>query len=379
MKRLPLKPRAGWPAKVEALGFTYHTHDTGPYWDESACYEFSPAEVDELEAAANTLHQLCIDAAGVVIERGWWARLGIPDKAVPAILASWERDDPSVYGRFDFAYDGMSPPKLLEYNADTPTALVEASVVQWHWLKEIFPRADQFNSIHEHLIEAWRGVASDRVHFAGVKDLPEDEQTIAYLADTCTQAGFKVGWTAIDELGWDRDGRRFVAADDAPIDALFKLYPWEWMWHEPFGDFIADAPTLFIEPPWKLLLSNKGLLPVLWELNPGHPNLLPAYESPAPFVNEAGVRASYVKKPRLSREGANVSIVEHGKTVEENGGDYGDEGFIFQALAPIPVRDGHRAVCGVWVVNHEACGLGVREDTRRITGNLSRFVPHVMR
>jgi glutathionylspermidine synthase len=151
------------------------------------------------------------------------------------------------------------------------------------------------------------------------------------------------------------------------------------MWHEPFGEFIAEAPTLFIEPPWKLLLSNKGLLPVLWELFPGQPNLLPAFESPAPFVDAAGVRASYVKKPRLSREGANIAIVEEGRTVEENGGDYGDEGFIFQALAPIPVFDGQRPVCGVWIVNHEACGLGVREDSRRITGNLSRFVPHVMR
>jgi glutathionylspermidine synthase len=78
----------------------------------------------------------------------------------------------------------------------------------------------------------------------------------------------------------------------------------------------------------------------------------------------------------LSREGANVAIVEGGRTVEENGGDYGAEGYVFQALAPLPVHDGHRAVCGVWVVNHEACGLGIREDTRRITGNLSRFVPH---
>ncbi|MEY2880916.1 MAG: hypothetical protein RLZZ15_3296 [Verrucomicrobiota bacterium] len=379
MKRLPLTPRADWRAHVEALGFTYHTHDTGPYWDESACYEFSAREIDELEAAANTLHQLCLDAAQHVIDRGWWARVGIPEKAVPAILASWERDDPSVYGRFDLAYDGASPPKLLEYNADTPTALVEAAVVQWHWLQAVFPGADQFNSIHEKLIAAWRGVASERVHFAAVKDMPEDEQTIAYLADTCTQAGFQVAWTAIDEIGWDAAARRFVAADEAPIDALFKLYPWEWMWHETFGEHVAAAPTLFVEPPWKLLLSNKGLLPVLWELFPGHPNLLPAFETPAAFVDAAGVRASYVKKPRLSREGANVALVEEGRTVEETGGDYGDEGFVFQALAPIPNFAGNRPVCGVWVVNHEACGLGVREDTRRITGNLSRFVPHVLR
>lgn len=378
MKRCTITPRPDWRAKVEALGFTYHTHDTGPYWDESAYYELSVREVDELEASGNALHALCIEAAQAVIDRGWWARLGIPAQAVPAILASWERDDPSVYGRFDLAYDGVTPPKLLEYNADTPTALVEAAVVQWHWLKERFPDGDQFNSIHERLIEAWRNVASAKVHFAGVRDLPEDEQTLAYLADTCTQAGFAAQWTAINELGWDAAAGRFVDQADAPVEALFKLYPWEWLWHEPFAAHIEKAPTLFVEPAWKFLLSSKGLLPVLWELFPDHPNLLPAYETPGPFVDRAGVKASYVKKPRLSREGANVAIVESGRTVEENGGDYGDEGYVFQALAPIPVHDGNRPVCGVWMVNHEACGLGIREDTRRITGNLSRFVPHRM-
>jgi glutathionylspermidine synthase len=378
MRRRSLIPRRDWREKAEGLGFTYHTHDTGPYWDESACYEFSAREIDTIEAAANTLHVLCIEAAGVVIEKNWWSRLGIPAKAVPAILASWERDDASVYGRFDLAFDGSAPPKLLEYNADTPTSLIEAAVMQWYWLKEVFPDGDQFNSIHEKLIEAWKHVGSERVHFAAVRDLPEDEQTIAYLADTCQQAGFAVQWTAIDEVGWDASAQRFVDAKDAAIEALFKLYPWEWMWHEPFAEHLTGAPNLFIEPPWKLLLSNKGLLPVLWELFPEHPNLLPAFETPGPLVDLMGTRASYVKKPRLSREGANVSVVEHGRTVEENGGDYGAEGYIFQALAPIPTFEGNRPVCGAWVVNHEACGLGIREDTRRITGNLSRFVPHRM-
>jgi glutathionylspermidine synthase len=375
MNRVVLEPRADWQAKAEALGFTYHTHENGPYWDESACYVLSPAEVDTLEAAANTLHQLCIDAAQVVIDRGWWTRLGIPEAAVATILASWERDDPSVYGRFDLAFDGISPPKLLEYNADTPTALIEAAVVQWYWLQERFPHDDQFNSIHERLIDAWRNVAAERVHFAAVRDLPEDTQTITYLMDACQQAGFTPSALAIDEIGWDPARNGFVDAAGVEINALFKLYPWEWMWHEDFARFLSSAKNLFIEPPWKLLLSNKGLLPVLWELYPDHPNLLPAFEAADPSL-----RGSYVKKPRLSREGANVAVVEQGRTVEANEGDYGEEGFIYQALAPIPIfPGGNRPVCGVWVVNHEACGLGIREDTRRITGNLSRFVPHLMR
>ena len=191
---------------------------------------------------------------------------------------------------------------------------------------------------------------------------------------TCAFRSFQTAWTAIDELGWDKTAARFVDGEGAEINALFKLYPWEWMWHEPFAEFLPAAKNLFIEPPWKLLLSNKGLLPVLWELNPGHPNLLPAFETA-----HASLAGSYVKKPRLSREGANVTLVERGITIEENGGDYGEEGFIYQALGPIPDFSGRRPVCGVWVVNHEACGLGVREDTRRITGNLSRFVPHFFR
>ncbi len=373
MKRTALTPRRDWREKSEAFGFTYHTHERGPYWDESACYEFSAREIDELEAAGNTLHQLCIDAAQVAIDRGWWARLGIPEKAVPTILASWDRDDPSLYGRFDLAYDGRTPPKLLEYNADTPTTLIEAAVAQWYWLQERFPGGDQFNSIHERLIEAWRHVAAARVHFSAVSDLPEDTQTIAYLMDTCQQAGFDTRWIAIDDVGWDRARGVFVDAEAAEINALFKLYPWEWMWHEPFAEFLPASKNLFIEPPWKFLLSNKGLLPILWELNPGHPNLLPAFETP-----DASLGGSFAKKPRLSREGANITLVERGATVEANGGDYGEEGFIFQALAPSPEFEGNRPVCGVWIVNHEACGLGIREDTRRITGNLSRFVPHRM-
>jgi len=145
--------------------------------------------VDALEAAADTLHYLCIDAAEAVLENNWWARLGIPAAAVPAIRRSWERDDFSLYGRLHLGYDRGHSAKLLEYNADTPTALVEASVAQWFWLQDIHPGADQFNSIHERLIEAWRRWAGQTIHFSSIKDHPEDEMTVLYLRDTCEQAG----------------------------------------------------------------------------------------------------------------------------------------------------------------------------------------------
>ena len=76
---------------------------------------------------------------------------------------------------------------------------------------------------------------------------------------------------------------------------------------------------------------------------------------------------------------SNVTWVEGGVVIEETSGDYGHEGHVYQAQATMPEFDGQRPVFGVWVVDHEAAGLGIREDSRRITGNLSRFVPHFFR
>ena len=373
MQRHACQPRTDWRERVASVGLTYHSHEEGPYWDESACYELTRAEVESLEGAANALHRLCIDAAEAVIANRWWVRLGIPEPAVPSILRSWERDDFSLYGRFDLAFDPAGQPKLLEYNADTPTALVEAAVAQWFWLQDTQPAADQFNSIHERLIEAWRRWAGGTIHFSSIKEHPEDEQTVLYLRDTCEQAGVKTVAVFVEDIGWDGRQRCFVDLDGAPITRCFKLYPWEWMWHEEFAPQLALETTQFIEPAWKMLLSNKGLLPVLWELFPEHPNLLPAYDDAARFAG------SYVRKPRLSREGSNVTWVERGQVIEETGGDYGEEGHVFQAIARMPEFDGHRPIFGLWMVDHEAAGLGIREDTRRITGNLSRFVPHYFR
>ncbi len=392
MQRHRCPPRPAWREKVEETGLTYHSHEDGPYWDESACYALTAAEVATLERAARDLHYRCIDAAEAVIARGWWDRLGIPAAAVPAILRSWERDDFSLYGRFDLAFDGRGEPKLLEYNADTPTALVEAAVTQWFWLRETRPAADQFNSIHERLVDAWtrwaettraggagpgatgvspkNGDAVPPVYCAAVRDHAEDEQTVLYLRDTAQQAGVTTRPIYVDEIGWDARIGKFVDLDGRAIEHAFKLYPWEWLWREEFAPHLAGDPVRWLEPTWKMLLSNKGLLPVLWELFPGHPNLLPAYEQAEPLG------ARYVRKPKLSREGANVAWVDGGTAVEETGGDYGAEGFVYQAAVDLPETDGNRAVCGVWIVDHEPAGLGIREDTRRITGNLSRFVPH---
>ncbi len=374
MQRITVKPRPDWPAKVEQVGLTFHSLDGEPYWDESAAYHFSAREIDELESTANALHELCLKAAEHVIEHGLFSQLAIPPAAVPFIIKSWERDDFSLYGRFDLAYVPGQQPKLLEYNADTPTALVEAAVAQWYWLEEVRPQSDQFNSIHEKLVAAWKKLGLSRVHLGSLRDNLEDEQTALYLADTAHQAGLKVKLAAVEDVGWDAERSSFVDLENETISTWFKLFPWEWMWGSDYADQLALERCRFIEPMWKMLLSNKGLLPILWKLFPGHPNLLPAAFARDDLPVESRDRC--VQKPILSREGANVTLHCGDQVLASTQGEYGEEGYVYQAMAEIPDFGGNHPVLGLWIVNHEACGLGIREDRTLITGNRSRFIPH---
>lgn len=374
MKRVQLTRRAGWQEKVEKVGLTFHTFDGEPYWDESAAYEFSAREIDELETAANTLHELCLEAAQQVIDEELFDLLAIPPEAVAPIVNSWNRDDFSLYGRFDVAFTPGQLPKLLEYNADTPTSLVEAAVAQWYWLEEVKPRADQFNSIHEKLIEAWKKLGLSRAHLGGLREQLEDEQTVLYVADTAHQAGIRINQVSIEDVGWDNERSSFVDLENEPISTYFKLFPWEWMWGSEYAEQLKLERCRFIEPMWKMLLSNKGILPILWKLFPGHPNLLPAAFTPEELP--ASCRGNYVQKPKLSREGANVTVYRNGTPLSSSAGEYGEEGFVYQALANVPDFDGNHPVLGLWIVNHTACGLGIREDRGLITGNRSRFIPH---
>ena len=85
-----------------------------------------------------------------------------------------------------------------------------------------------------------------------------------------------------------------------------------------------------------------------------------------------------MRKPLLSREGANIGLTREGIRVAEQTGPYGAEGFIRQALVPLPNFSNQYAVLGSWLIDHTPCGLSIREDENPITGNTSRFLPHAI-
>ena len=238
MQRHRITPRPDWRERARELGFAFAEIAGEPYWDETAAWEFTAAEVDTLEAATAELEKLCRAAVDHAVRNKRNEILGIPDSVWTILARSWERQEASLYGRMDLRWDGTGPPKLLEYNADTPTALYEAAVVQWEWLTCAYPQADQFNSLHEALIATWPTLGvPKRLHFACQRDTDEDKGTVDYLRDTAMQVGADASFLYIDEIGWN--GRTFVDLDNRPIQAAFKLYPCEWMLCDQFGNNVA--------------------------------------------------------------------------------------------------------------------------------------------
>jgi glutathionylspermidine synthase len=364
MRRQPLIPRKDWKERAAALDFAFAEIAGEPYWDETAAYVFTSAEIDCLDDATAEIERVCREACDHAVTHDRNATLGIPQSVWPLVKNSWKCQEPSLYGRLDLCWDGTGPPKLLEYNADTPTALYEAAVIQWEWLTIVQPGADQFNSLHEALIAAWKAFRVETpVHFSAIRDHTEDRLTVDYLRDTAIQAGLTTSFLNIEDIGWN--GHRFTDLQDKPIETIFKLYPWDWLLKDSFGRNIASAPTRWIEPAWRLMPASKGMLALLWELFPDHPNLLPAFRDPS------RIAAMQVKKPLFGREGANIETPFQSTT-----GTYGDEGFVWQQYQELPHFEGRYPVIGSWLIAGEPHGMGIREDKTPITQDTSRFVPH---
>ncbi|EFQ35900.1 glutathionylspermidine synthase [Colletotrichum graminicola M1.001] len=397
---------------VQSQGLVYAdaigSHESEPYWPDNRYYSFTLEEIELLEKAARDVFEMCCKAADYLTEnKTIMEKMAIPPFAYEQITKSWDRQPPwgSVYGRFDVCFGGLQHPdtrlrcpKFYEFNADTPTSLLESAYIQWLWLEQTGHGNDQFNSISENLIEAWKRNLTlideklgykPTVYFATCESesTGEDAMNAMVLMETCQLAGWKTKAISVGEIGISLADGRFHDLEGNHLDVVFKLYPWEFMVEEAggqvcFTDMGSSDGTIWIEPPYKMLWSNKALFAVLWSLFKDDERskwLLPTY------FEDDSVPASltkYARKPIFSREGGGITLKADGEVIQtEPDKAYGKEGYIVQELAlPPEFKDAenkpHYPVLGIWMIDGEPAGMGIREAVTPITTNVSAFIPH---
>jgi glutathionylspermidine synthase len=222
------------------------------------------------------------------------------------------------------------------------------------------------------------------IHFSTLFDAPaEDYGNLNYILRCASEAGKNVVNVALEDIGYQQETNSFKDLNNVAVECLFKLYPLEYLTLDDFAPHLLNNSSIrIVEPSWKLLLSNKLLMAKLWERHVGHPNLLATYSETNKLM-----KGDFIKKPLLSREGANVSkfTISEGKeqfihlSGTEFNDDYDKSNYIYQQFVPQFKHDGKNVVIGSWIVGEKSCGIGIREDYFDVIGNNSRFVPHLFK
>jgi len=379
-------------ATLQELGFSWHTDSDGTKYVSDSLVQISQAEADAYYEATNMLYDMYVEAAQYVIDNELFFELGIPFNLIDAIKKSWENDVHwHIYGRFDLS-GGIDTKeiKLIEFNADTPTALFETALLQWALLKyNNLDEAKQFNNVYEAITQNFKRLITLfddpqtfdtlyegwKILFSCVEGNDEEEATTRLLQQMATDAGFATHFEFLENVGFDDEG--IYDAQDNSYEYWFKLYPWE--------DIAIDEPELattlthimqnqraiILNPPYTLLFQSKGMLKILYDLFPDSPYLLKTSFEPLEGVKQ-------VVKPVFGREGANTQIIDkNGNSLLQTEGPYGNYKKVYQEYVEFPQdAQGNKYQAGLFFA-YEACGLSFRKGGE-ILDNMSKFVGHTI-
>jgi len=375
---------------LESVDFSWHTHPNNEAFLKDEIVIIKEAEA--YYEAANELYDMFVAAGEHVIENDLFHELNIPFNLVELIKESWENDVHwHLYGRFDLAggLDG-EPIKLLEFNADTPTSVIESSIAQWALLKyNDLDNEKQFNNIYNAIRENFQRIVTLeesvekfeeyydgwKILFSAVKGTQEDEDTTRYLQSIAEEAGFNTAFCYVDEVEFDADEGVFY--NDEQYEFWFKLLPWEDIAVEEgelatlLTQIISNKKSIILNPAYTLMFQSKAIMKIMWDLFPNHPLLLKTSFEP--------LEGAYVEKKAFGREGENVTIYDaDGSIIDKKEGQYDNYTSIYQEMATLN-RDekGDYYQAGVFFA-YEGCGLGFRTASRAILEDGASFAGHMI-
>jgi glutathionylspermidine synthase len=335
---------------------------------------------------SNDLHRMFLHATAYVLENDDLLRhCCIPEIFWPKIRQSWlNEQDFRMTGRFDLAFNGKEI-KLFEYNADSAGALFETSVILEKWANKInFERTFMSGcQLHRILVRNWKRFQSIKcVHIL----IDEDQEELMigyYMQKVLKDANINSKLCILTNDFYWKDSK-IIDNEGNEVELVWKLWMWEtvfsnYLQHENEGNLnrkidgehpylcqiLLNEQIKVIEPLWKVITSNKAILPVLWYLYPNHSNLL---RSEYILSNDLK-QVAFVKKPIVGRAGHNVTLYDvNGESViDETKGKFIDRNCIYQELFPLTKFDGYYPIIGSWMVSDSFAGFGIREDKKLIT------------
>ena len=376
---------------LQSLGFTWHTDSDNTHYISNKLVVLNEKEAQEYYDAANELYDMFVEAGDYIIENNLFHEVGIPFNLVDLIKESWENDVHwHLYGRFDFAggVDGK-PIKLLEFNADTPTALFESAIIQWAILKQNgLEETNQFNFIYEALLDNFKRLVTlhEDVNkfnelyegwkflFSSIRGSDEEELTVRLLEHIAKEVGYNTKFAYVDEVEFGDSG---IYYNNQKYELWFKLIPWEDIAiEEPdlavlLSSIIQNREAIVFNPAYTLMFQSKAILKILWDLYPNHPLLLETSFEPLEGKKQ-------VRKPIFGREGGGVAIIEEdGTIIDEINNEYANHKMIYQEYIELPKdsKNNHYQA-GVFFA-YEACGIGFRSGGT-IIDNMAKFVGHMI-
>jgi len=393
--------RKDWKHQWEHLGHSAKLLEE--YWVEDLkepfCARLHQTEIDNLIVpATKEINELLLDLVEGVCNspdsERLFDRLRIPLFFRQAVRQSWQRRDSSIYGRFDLGFDGETL-KLLEVNYETPVMILEAAILQKLWCDDlrvagaISEHSTQFNYLDQNLKDAFASNCrpDQTVYFSSFYSA-DDERACRYLQTKAEAAGLKTIYTYADRFGVNEAGN-LLDEEGQQVNQLFKLYPWQIILGEEerlykkigkyiFAEIVESGRVKFWEPAWKILLSSKAILALLWEMAPHQKYLLEThFDDQSPDALALQTRP-HVKKPLFGRNGENVSVIfpDQQEKSESTTGDYGDNLFVVQEYYPLTTYQDHKIVFDSWVIDGLPSGLAIRADQSLITGENTIFIPH---
>lgn len=255
--------------------------------------------------------------------------LCIPKEAIDFCKQKYDPQMPvSLLGRFDFGLHNGKELKILEFNSDTPTGVVETNE-----LNNIFsilqggtnPNIDFSHKVKRAFDLFLHKKRYNNIVFTSLDWFAEDKGTVLAEMD---YSGLKARYVPLEKLIIEKDG----LYDDLgqKIDLLYRLYPIEWFLQEEDGkkliDLVVRNKVDILNPPTAYIAQSKIMQAVIWELANTDNNFfseeekevakkyfLPTFLEDYPFKGQ-----EYLSKPAYSREGGGICLFnKYGKKEKE--------------------------------------------------------------